>query len=268
MNQNKGYYSLIQFCPDPSRLEGINIGVLVFSPESGKLKFRLTENNQRIRNVFGKQDWDFLNRAKQSVEHRLGTERFASISDLESYVSKRANLIQLTPLRPMRISDIEHDVFALYKRLVGPDKRERKLRIATHLSQSFFDAGVADLVEKSVSVEIPDFDEPIRVPFGYQNGRFNLISPIQFKPDAEDILTKTGKSAIEGQLLYKNCDPRLGDMRLVVVAKFAEKNESSSEELVKRILDEHQVKLYTFANIAPLIEDIRKSAMQHSHQHS
>ena len=37
MNQHKGYYSLIQFCPDPSRLEGINIGVLVFprQPQTG-----------------------------------------------------------------------------------------------------------------------------------------------------------------------------------------------------------------------------------------
>jgi Protein of unknown function (DUF3037) len=265
MNQNKGYYSLIQFCPDPSRLEGINIGVLIYSPESGKLKFRLTENNQRIRKVFGKQDWDFLNRAKESVEHRLETERFATVSDLESYISKRANLIQLTPLRPIRISEIEHDVLALYKRLVGPDRAERKPRIATHLSQRFFEAGVEGLVEKSVSVEIPDFDKPIRVPFGYQNGRFNLISPIQFRPDAEDILTKAGKSAIEGQLLYKNRDPKLGDMRLVVVAKFAEKNGPSSEGLVKRIFDEHQVKLYTFANIDPLVEDIKKSAMLHSH---
>ena len=165
----------------------------------------------------------------------------------------------------MRISEIEQDVWALYKRFVGLDRAERKPRIATHLSQRFFEAGVGDLVRRSVTVEIPVFDKPIRVPFGYQNGRFNLISPIQFKSDTEDILTKAGKSAIEGEFLYKNRDPKLGDMRLVVVADFAEKNESYCEGLVKRIYNEHEVKLYTFANIDPLVEDIKNSAMQHSH---
>ena len=67
MSITKGYYSLIQFCPDPSRLEGVNIGVLLFSPENGKLKFRLTENNRRIRKVFGKQDWDFLKQIPKSL---------------------------------------------------------------------------------------------------------------------------------------------------------------------------------------------------------
>ena len=167
----------------------------------------------------------------------METERFASISDLESYISKRANLIQLTPPRPMRISEIEHDLLALYRRLVGPDRAERKPRIATHLSQRFFEAGVGGLLERSVSVQIADFGKPLHVPFGYQNGRFNLISPIQFKPDMEDVVAKAGKSAIEGQLLYENRDPKLGDMRLVVVGKFAEQDASSYEEFVKRIYD-------------------------------
>lgn len=264
MNQHKGYYSLIQFCPDPSRLEGVNIGILIYSPETERVEFRLTDNNQRIRKIFGKQDWSFLARARESVKHRLRSERFACVTDLESFISKRANFIQLTPLRPMKISEIERDASALWERLVGPERTERKPRIATHLSQKFFEAGVADLVKKSVSIDIPEFSKPLRMPFGYQNGRFNLIAPIQFKPDAEDILAKAGKSAIEGQLLYNNRDPKYGDMRLVVVADFAEGNKSS-EGIVKRIFDEHEVKLYNFINIAPLVEDIKKSATLHAH---
>src|SRR6202035_617817 len=98
MNQHKGYYSLIQFCPDPSRLEGINIGVLVYTPETAKLVFRLTQSNQRIRKVFGQQDWNFLDRVRGSVQSRLQSERFETVLDLESYIAKRANVVQLTPL--------------------------------------------------------------------------------------------------------------------------------------------------------------------------
>jgi hypothetical protein len=98
----------------------------------------------------------------------------------------------------------------------------------------------------------------------YPNGRFNLISPIQFNPDQEDILTKAGKSAIEGQLLYQNPDPLLGDLRLVVIAMSAERNESSSRELIGKIFKEHHVGLHTFENMEPLLDDIKKSARLHS----
>jgi hypothetical protein len=126
------------------------------------------------------------------------------------------------------------------------------------------EAGVEGLVKKSISIEIPAFRQLIRVPYGYQNGRFNLISPVQFNPDLEDILAKAGKSAIEGQLLYHHPEPQLGPLRLVVVAKFADQNESSSSELVRKIFKEHQVGMHTFENIEPLFADIKKSAMLHS----
>ena len=264
MNQHKGYYSLIQFCPDPSRLEGINIGVLVYSPETARLVFRLTQGNQRIRKVFGQQDWNFLDRVRESVQSRLRSEKFETVSDLESYIAKRANVVQLTPVRPLKIGDIDQEISALYRRLVEPETVARKPRIATYLLNKLIEAGVEGLVKKSISIEIPTFRQPIRVPYGYQNGRFNLISPIQFNPDREDILTKAGKSAIEGQLLYQNPDPHLGDLRLVVIARFADRDEISSRKLVGKIFAEHQVSLHTFDNIEPLVEDIRKSARLHS----
>ncbi len=122
MNQHNGYYSLIQFCPDPSRLEGINIGVLVYCPYKGRLVFRLTQSNQRIRRVFGQQDWDFIDRVRESVHSRLQSEKFETVHDLESYIAKRANVVQLTPVRPLKIGDIDQEVSALYRRLVEPDR--------------------------------------------------------------------------------------------------------------------------------------------------
>ncbi len=264
MNQHKGYYSLIQFCPDPSRLESINLGVLVYSPDHGGLEFQLTESNQRIRKVFGKQDWTFIDRVRESVRSRLQSEKFETVRDLESFITKRANVVQLTPLRPLKIGDIDQEVSALYRRLVASKSVQRRPRITTYLSRKLIEAGVEGLVQKSITVEIPDFKQPIRVPYGYQNGRFNLISPIQFNSDREDILTKAGKNAIEGQLLYENPDPQLGDLRLVVIANFANRNDSSAAERVRKIFDEHQVGLHTFENMEPLLEDIKKSARLHS----
>jgi len=35
MDARKGYYTLIQFRPDASRLEAVNMGILLFCPETG-----------------------------------------------------------------------------------------------------------------------------------------------------------------------------------------------------------------------------------------
>lgn len=262
MSQNKGYYSLIQFFPDPSRLEAANIGVVVYSSHDGRLCFRISRSNSRIRRFFGEQDWKFLNRAKEAIKNLLRTEYFRSVEDLKAFIARRANAIQLSAPRSMRISTIEQDVDDLFRRLVGEELVDHKRRIAGNLEKKLIDAGVDRLVQKSVSIEIPDIKKSIRVPFAYKNGRFNLISPLQFDLDT-DLLAKTGKNAIEGKLLYDLPHPEFGQMRLVVVAGFDEGIERSTRELVEKLLKENSVTVYTFDELGPLLDDIRRSAEQH-----
>ncbi len=47
MSTKRGYYSLIQFCPNPSRAEAVNLGVLLFCPEAGFIGARTSATNQR-----------------------------------------------------------------------------------------------------------------------------------------------------------------------------------------------------------------------------
>ena len=54
MPTQAGYYSLVQFCPDVARLEAVNVGVLVFCPQSGFLEIKLTEDDDRVAKMFGK----------------------------------------------------------------------------------------------------------------------------------------------------------------------------------------------------------------------
>jgi hypothetical protein len=265
MSQQRGYYSLIQYFPDPSRLEAVNIGVVVYSSNDGKLCLQISRSNHRIRRFFGNQDWKFVNSSKAAIANQLRREYFRTVKDLEAYIAKRANAIQLSSPRPMRISQIEEDVRSLFSRLVGEDLIDRKNHVAKDLGQKLADAGVEELVEKAVSIEIPDFKKSIRVPYAYQNGRFNLISPLQFDPET-DLLAKTGKNAIEGKLLYEQPDPKFGEMRLVVVANFNERIERSTRELVTRILEDNCVKVYPLEMLDPLVEDIRLSSAQHRTQ--
>jgi hypothetical protein len=223
---------------------------------------RYANDNRRLTQVFGKQDIHFVNRLKRALEEGLKRESFASVQDLQNYIGRSANAVQLGPLRSMKVGDVAQDLAYLLERLVSVAP-ERRVRIQRSLGEKLADAGVESLVEKSVSIEIPSFDQSIRVPYAYQNGRFNLIAPIEFAADVHDIFAKAGEKAIEGQELYHTSDPEHGALHLVVVAKFAEETSDSARAKVGQIFDQHNVVMHNFDNIAPLIEDIRNAAVQH-----
>ena len=73
METSKGYYSLIQYCPDLARLEAANIGVILFCPERGFLRAKTAQGNDRIRRFFGSQDndWTQINAVKNAIINRL-----------------------------------------------------------------------------------------------------------------------------------------------------------------------------------------------------
>ena len=84
----RGYYCLIQYCPDPGRLEAANLGVLLFSPEVGFLDARMASTNERVRRFFGAASFEgwALDSAKDALRARLRTDResFRSLEDLEA----------------------------------------------------------------------------------------------------------------------------------------------------------------------------------------
>ena len=260
MNSMNGYYSLVRYCPDPSRQEFVNIGVAIYSPQLKQVKVQLSTDHRRLSQVFGKQDLRFVNRLKKSLEESLKRESFGSVGEVESYIGRSANAVQLGPLRSLKINDISDDLTHLFDRLVG-ERPERRPHIQRYLGQKLSEAGVENLVQKGVSVNIPSFDQSIRVPYAYQNGRYNLITPVEL--DVRDIFSKAGEKAIEGQELYQTPDPNLGELHLVVVAKFADEIGPSARTKVGAILADHNVAMHTFENMSPLVEDIRKAAAQH-----
>ena len=70
-SSTRGYYSIIQYCPDPSRLEAINIGVALYCPELGYLRARFGRRKTRVRQLFGKQEWEFVELQRVALEARL-----------------------------------------------------------------------------------------------------------------------------------------------------------------------------------------------------
>ena len=259
MLNTQGQYCLIRFCPDFSRQEFVNIGVAIYSPETKCVVVKLSPDNRRLTQVFGKQDLHLVKRLKRSIEESLRRQSFGTVEEFQNFIERSANAVRLGPMRPVRITDIEQSLKLLYARLVD-EVAPRRPGIYRALKEVLAESGVDSYVQKSVTIDIPSFDQSIRVPYAYQNGRYNLIAPVEF---TSEVLSRAGEKAIQGQLLYEQTDPEHGPMHLIVVAKFSKDVPQSARLGVADIFAKHHVGIHDLEDINPLIEDIRQSAVEH-----
>jgi len=265
MNPTRGYYCIIQYCPDLGRLEAANIGVLLFCPDRDFLKARTSSDNARIRHFFGDEphDWIRINSYKLGIEERLEMEHneIRTLEALEDFIARRANLIQISPPRPMKVRDPEKDLDQLFQDLVGGQARtSRGPSMKGFLLKKFMNAGLNKKIQTDISVKVPISDRQIEVPCGFQNGRFNLIQLAGFQATNPDHAKTTAcRYAVEGESLYENPDPHLGELQVILVGKFGSK-QSESRPGVERILKEHHVRLFATTELDRLVEEIRRTA--------
>ena len=128
------------------------------------------------------------------------------------------------------------------------------------LRKKFDTAGLDNKIRKNIRVRVPISERQIEIPYGFQNGRFNLIQVAGFQAANPEHAKKTAcRYAVEGGSLYEHPDPRLGPLQLILVGKFGPKR-SESRAGVERILKEHHVRLYAATEVDRLVEEIKRTA--------
>ena len=260
----KGYYSLIQYCPDTARREAANVGVMLLCPEAGFLDVKMTTTNHRVRRFFGKEADHYLrlDQMKAALRERLKIERerLLSVESLTGFISTWANKVSVTVLRPVKVLSPVDDLRALYKELVDDPVRDLSIRAALSLRDRLDSVlGVpkfAPVVQQHVQVEVPAFKRPIVAPYGYRNGRFNLVVPGEFtqRHDA-NVENAACKLAVEGHSLFKHKDAKLGELQLVVVADFTP-GRDEARRTVKNIFTENNVRLFDAEKLSELEDEI------------
>jgi hypothetical protein len=263
MSELRGYYSVIQYCPDLSRLEAANVGVLLFCPEAKFIAARTSAGNDRVRRFFGSESFDpfYLNSAKRSIENRLRVDRdrFQTIEDLQWFVDSRANEIQLTQPRTMRVEDPEADLDALFRELVGGRARTRRPRVEMpELDRVFRQPSLAGRVEFDKRVAIPIVGRTLVVPYAYRNGIENLVKPQTFASDEKSATSVAMKLAIEGDLLHRHGDGGT-ERRLVVVPRF-DSPVPDLQERVNELLGEYQVRVVDRDKLDEFAEEVVSQA--------
>ncbi len=189
MARHQGYYSLVQFCPDPARAEVANLGVLLFSPEHSFIDVQMSRGYQRVRTVFPQVEYDAaqLRSMLSWMKDRLDVERdrFQTKDDLCRFVGTRFNDVRLTAPRSIVVEQPEEQLKALFAELVALPNREERGSMATHqqplpfpeVSAFFHSANMSRFVEFDQDVKLPVFGQMLHIPYVFTNGSVSFVKP-------------------------------------------------------------------------------------------
>lgn len=259
-----GYYSLIQYCPDLSRQEAVNVGVVLFCPETNYLDLQLSPSLARVRKLFGKGSCDStqFRIVQSSIEARLKAARsqFRTVTDLEHFAAIQGNSIQLTPPRRVLVDKPAGELQRLFERLVGSPPRREKVDVGTTLEREFAAPAYGAIIQRKVQVVAPVIRRAVTIPYGYKNGRFNLIRPVRFNADSpSELLQKVGGCALEGDELFHHPSDQFGDLQLIVVGQFSRERAAVVED-IRELFARRNTRLYRLEESARLFEEIRTTA--------
>jgi hypothetical protein len=260
---SKGYYCLVQYCPDLGRLESANIGVLLFCPDRDFLQAKTAHNNARIIKFFGSEghDWIQINSFKRGIEERLVKEsgEIETVEDLHHFIALRANQIQITAPRPMKVTNPSEDLDKLFAEFIGePVRRISKKGLQRQIEDRLKRAGLASKIETDITVAVPVFNKQLHIPFAYQNGVFNLLNPVTFEAKSpEASLNQACRYAVLGEYINETSHPTYGKQQFCVVGRFRPKDQETRDG-VKAIFQKHSIKLYRADRLDSLIHEIQE----------
>ena len=236
---------------------------MLFCAEAEFLSALVASGNRRVQQFFGRGEHDFkqLNLFKRGIKGRISTEakRIQCVEDLQKLIDQRANLIRITDPNATRVTDPKADLAKLFDALVGgvvDGERSPKRQFRTVVAERLRGAFLGEKLREAVSVDVPFLKKPVEFPFGFQNGRFNLIQPVSFIfDDPDDAVRKAWSYAAEGEALYGHSHERLGDLKLIVVGEFRSKSDEARDP-VNRLLASSNVRMVPEDGLDGLVQEI------------
>ncbi|MFH1110238.1 MAG: DUF3037 domain-containing protein [Planctomycetota bacterium] len=229
MKAEKGYYSLIQYCPDRGRAEVVNVGLVLFVPALRQLEVEMTRTARRVQQVFGKGTIDswWLRTVRDSFERGLlnehGAGRFASSEDLDRYFGTLGNDIIATPSRPTRVENPRESLDRLFARFVDATKSAvDELAIPTVVQP--LDNVFRRLYDRLVSIQfdehftIAEYPHQIQADYVYSNGETNLVRLLTIAERPARAFDQAIKLGGESIVVKRHLRIDRREARLVVVA--------------------------------------------------
>lgn len=264
----KGFYSLVQYCPNRFRAEAVNIGLVLLCVEPHAVRVRVTERFDRVRKLFSmkKADLRDIKFSADSLSNRIESsiDQFVSADDLTTFAAARANDIRMTEPRLAKLTDIDQDFDRLYTDLVDAENtsdvrpRESTTLLPPVLNDVFYRLQQEQKIWDPKPITVPILRRKLDVPYAFQNGAVNLVKPQVFAGNRR-AETTAANLALMGNL-FANHDIDGERYKLIVVSTVEdEKQEREIDRHVEPLFNEFGVRLVrpnTAAEFAAEVERI------------
>ena len=188
-------YRILRYTPNLVRDEWVNIGVLVFDPQSGERRLRLIEEQEeyaRVRRLHPAADETVLLALRDDLENRFeGARRnngHANGGGVEELLRKwdetLSNALQLAPQKGVVAGDLDAELERLYADHVAVPRAPARagtpgsrVQMRSYCSQVFRQARLWERIQKSVrAAEFTFPGDPMRLDYSYRrNGTLGFV---------------------------------------------------------------------------------------------
>jgi hypothetical protein len=212
-------YRVLRYTPNLVRDEWVNIGVLVFDPESGERRMRLIEEPEeyaRVRRLHPRADEALLRALRDDLESRFltATQLFdgrgggaANTSDnvrasadwlklLGKWDETLSNALQLAPQKGVHAGDLDAETERLYSDHVALQRGAARVgapgsrgAIRSYCAQVFKQARLWERLQKSLpAAEFTFSGDPMRIDYGYRrNGTRGFVQTLSVSRAPGDV---------------------------------------------------------------------------------
>ena len=197
-------YRVLRYTPNLVRDEWINIGVLVFDPQTGERRLRMTEEPEeyaRVRRLHQQVDEELLRRLRDDLEKRFATATQLFGGNAQNQDDARAdwlkllakwddtlsNALQLAPQKGVFADDLDAETERLYGDHVALSQHAGRVGapgsrgiIRSYCAQVLKQAKLWERMDKGVhAAEFTFAGDPMRLDYGYRrNGTRGFVQTL------------------------------------------------------------------------------------------
>jgi hypothetical protein len=212
-------YRVLRYTPNLVRDEWVNIGVLVFDPQSGERRMRLIEEPEeyaRVRRLHPRVDEELLRALRDDLENRFATatqffngtgngtaERPGNgqasadwMKLLGKWDETLSNALQLAPQKGLHGDDLDAETERLYADHVALHRGAARVgapggrgAIRSYCAQVFKQARLWERLQKSLpAAEFTFSGDPMRIDYGYRrNGTRGFVQTLSVSRAPGDV---------------------------------------------------------------------------------
>jgi hypothetical protein len=265
----RGFYSVVQYCPDRFRAEAVNVGLVLLCLDPHTVRVRMTGNHERVRKLFSiaKPELKNLKLSTHGLTSRIekSMDEFRTSDDLAAFAASRANDLHLTEPRLAKLDNIDADFERLFAQLVEEHSSAALAEaspaevLPPALGAVFYRLQQSKKIWQPGKITVPVYKRRMEIPYAYRNGVINLVKPHVF-PATKHAETQAATLAINGDLIQKY--PVHGEKQQLIVVSTQETSEQAKEvsDHVEPLFKEYGVRLIRPQYADAFAQEVEQSA--------